>query len=161
MKEPLKIQVTGKDHMVVRLIGPISETSDLSTVRLPPHMPVELDLAGVTSINSVGIRIFRDWATKVSNATFHISYAPKVIIDQLNMITGMLPKQARVISFYVPYFSEESGEERNVLYLTGEHYRLVNGDVSVDDLVVKDSKGGLMEMDAMPERYFRFLKTYF
>ena len=160
MRDSFKVQVTGKEHVVVRLSGEINEMADLSAVRLPVGLPVEIDMSAVTSINSMGIRSFREWALKVSNATFHFSYCPKVFIDQLNMIRGMLPPQARVISFYVPFFSETTGEEKNHLYIQGEHFKIEGGEVKIFDPVMKDANGMDMELDVIPAKYFSFLNSY-
>jgi hypothetical protein len=47
---------------------------------------------------------------------------PSVFIQQLNTLTNFLPAYARVRSFFVPYFSESTDAEIQVLYKCGVNY---------------------------------------
>jgi hypothetical protein len=79
-----------------------------------------------------------------------------VIVDQMNMVDGFLPSVATVESFYVPYYNEESGSEKNVLFRYGVEYK--DGQVQYPT-AVKDESGKPMEMDIIENKYFKFIKS--
>ena len=71
------------------------------------------------------------------------------------MVQGFLPAQGRVNSFFVPFYSEESGGEKNVLFRSGQEFS-DSGEIKVPS--VKDDEGHEMEMDVVEAKYFKFLK---
>jgi hypothetical protein len=156
----MKIQITGREKLVVRMSGKMNESSDLEMISVPNADSVEIDLIDLTLINSVGIRIFKDWIFKIKAPIITLSYCPRIFIDQVNMVVDFLPKHARITSFYVPYFNEASGEEKAVLFVRGEHFTVENGKPEIKLPVVTDSAGSEMEVDVLGDRYFQFLKKY-
>lgn len=71
------------------------------------------------------------------------------------MVQGFLPTNGKVASFYVPFYSDESGEDKSVLFTQGKEYT----DSGLGALPeVKDSAGKPMEMDVVEAKYFKFLK---
>lgn len=66
-----------------------------------------INLEEVTAINSFGIREWIKLMRMLKNAKIQLSHCPKLFIDQVNMVTGILPENSQIISFYVPYFSEK------------------------------------------------------
>jgi len=58
MRESLKANISGKDQVVVRLMGPINEVADFEPIRFASLKSVEIDMGGVTAINSMGIGPF-------------------------------------------------------------------------------------------------------
>ena len=111
-------------------------------------------LAGVTEINSIGIREWIKWLNTAQGASFEFYECPKVIMNQINMVFGFLPKNSIVKSFYVPYYSEDSKTEKNILYTLGKEYT----DSSINFPEVKDEAGNLMDLDVIEANYFKFLK---
>lgn len=156
----LKVIISGTDKLVIRMAGKINEAADLQLVNVPKAASIEVDLIDVTHINSVGIRQFRDWAMTLNTPVIWFSYCPRVFIDQVNMIDNFIPKHSRFMSFYVPYFSENTGEEKKVLFVHGEHFENKGGEVRMMWPVVTDSAGQGMELDVLPEKYFQFLSRY-
>jgi hypothetical protein len=117
---------------------------------------VVLDLAGVTAINSVGIREWIKWIKAFPEAVkLKVRHVPKIIVDQINMVAGFLPPGTVIESFYVPYYSDNSGSEKMVLFQNGKEFDA--GGVRPPE-EVKDDSGEVMEMDVIEAKYFKFLK---
>lgn len=155
-----KVHISGKETIMVRMEGKINETADLHLVKLDPKIPVEIDMVGVVSMNSIGIRHFRDWTSTMQNESVIFSYCPRVFIEQVNMIRDLIPPQSKILSFYVPYYSEETGEEKNVLFVRGEQWKILDDEPEVIEPQVKDSAGNDMSVDVLPTKYFQFLQRF-
>ena len=139
----------------VALNGVIDEDADFNPHSLTGAPAVELQLAGVKSINSCGIREWIKWVGSAGGAPIQYHQCPKIIVDQINMVQGFLPASGKVMSFYVPYYSDEAGTEKTVLFNYGHEY----GDQGLQTTPeVKDDSGNLMEMDVVEAKYFKFLK---
>ncbi|MCB0421514.1 MAG: hypothetical protein KDD61_10995 [Bdellovibrionales bacterium] len=136
--------------------GQIDEDASFDTANISAAKRVKINLENVSAINSCGIREWIKWIKTASGAE-EIVYqnCPKVIVDQINMVAGFLPENGRVESFYVPYYSEETDEEKMVLFKSGVEFS--EGEVNPPG-DVKDSSGEEMEMDIIEAKYFKFLK---
>jgi hypothetical protein len=150
----IKIDKAGTDFKVTAA-GVIDEDTDFSIYSLKGASSVGLHLQNVKGINSCGIREWIKWLSTSPEAKVTYFECPKIIVDQINMIQGFLPAGGKVMSFYVPYFSEESSEEKNVLFSFGKEYS--EGAVT-PPAEVKDSAGKPMEMDVVEAKYFKFIK---
>ena len=116
---------------------------------------VVVDLAGVTAINSVGIREWIKWTkTFPAGCKMTVRNCPKIVVDQINMVLGFLPSGTKVESFYVPYYSEASGNEKMVLFISGREFK--DGKV-IPPPAVNDEGGEPMEMDVIETKYFKFV----
>lgn len=144
------------EETLVTFAGHIDEDAQFANLDLNGASKVVVDLDGVTAINSCGIREWIKWIrTAPSNATVVYKNCPKVIVDQINMVTGFLPDNGKVESFYVPYYSDASGDEKMVLFKEGVEFK---GGEIFPPAEVKDSSGEVMEMDVIEAKYFKFLK---
>lgn len=140
----------------VTFSGHIDEDAQFASLDLSGASKVVVDLDGVTAINSCGIREWIKWIrTAPGNAAVVYKNCPKVIVDQINMVTGFLPDNGKVESFYVPYYSDASGDEKMILFKEGAEFK--GGDINPPS-EVKDSSGEVMEMDVIEAKYFKFLK---
>lgn len=137
----------------VKVVGIIDEDVDFAGFPLQGQQ-IEFDLKDLKSINSCGIREWIKWMGTASNAKISLHNCPKVIVDQINMVDGFLPSNGEVQSFFVPYYSEEAGSEKNILFTRGKEFNegAVNAPPSV-----KDEEGNEMEMDVIESKYFKFL----
>lgn len=143
------------DVLKLGLDGHIDEESAFEEVSTDGLSQIVIDLGKVTAINSVGIREWIKWSKGLSSVpSISIEHCPKVVVDQVNMVAGFLPPNAKIESFYVPYYSDESGEEMMVLFKRGEHFD-EGGVRPPQDL--KDSEGNEMEIDVIEAKYFKFL----
>ena len=135
--------------------GVIDEDADLTGHDLAGSQALEFHLGGIKSINSCGIREWIKWIGTAGGALIQYVECPKIIVDQINMVQGFLPSQGKVISFYVPFYSDESGLEKNVLFTLGKEYD-EKGLLQTPE--IKDDSGAAMEMDVVESKYFKFLK---
>jgi hypothetical protein len=145
------------DKVLATLKGSIDEDANFKTVDVAGAPGVVLNLEGISAINSVGIREWIKWIKGFPPTTqITIKNCPKIIVDQINMVSGFLPPGTVIESFFVPYYADDSGEEKMVLFTNGKEFR--GGDVSAPESV-KDSGGKDMEMDVIEAKYFKFLKN--
>ena len=111
------------DLLKISIDGHIDEESAFEEMTLDGISTIQIDLEKVSAINSVGIREWIKWSKSLAGVSaIEILHCPKVVVDQVNMVAGFLPPNAKVQSFYVPYYSEDSGEEEMVLFKRGEHF---------------------------------------
>lgn len=134
--------------------GVIDEDADFAQLSINGAQEIRIDLNGVKSINSCGIREWIKWVGQVPQAKITYEMCPKVIVDQINMVDGFLPLNAHVTSFFVPYYNEETGSEKNVLFRDGQEYK---GNKLSPPAKVVDEQGQAMEMDVIESKYFKFL----
>lgn len=150
-------KVSDGGKVVLQLKGNIDEDANFAPPDVSGAGAVVLDLESVSAINSVGIREWIKWV-KAFPATLQLSVrkCPKIIVDQINMVSGFLPSHAVVESFFVPYYSDSTGNEKMVLFENGKEFS--NGEVNAPP-EVKDESGEVMEMDVIEAKYFKFLKN--
>jgi hypothetical protein len=140
------------DTLLVHVSGKIDEDSNFSGCA-----SVILELENISAINSVGVREWIRWIKGFpSTLKLVVRKCPKIIVDQINMVSGFLPAGTVVESFYVPFFADISGEEKMVLFSIGKEYR--GGDVFAPKQI-SDTTGAPMEMDVIEAKYFKFLKN--
>lgn len=145
----------GGAETIVKVSGVIDEDTDFTKFDISSAKALKLELAGIKSINSCGIRDWIKWLSSSPAQAIVFNDCPKVIVDQINMVQGFLPANGRVSSFYVPYFSEETDEEKQILFRLGTEYA-EDGKISAPE--VNDSSGNAMEMDIVESKYFKFLQ---
>lgn len=139
----------------VTVAGNIDEDVDFAPHSLDGAPQVQFFLGDVKSINSCGIREWIKWVNTAGPAKVEYNDCPKVIVDQINMVQGFLPSAGRVLSFFVPYYSDDSGSEKSVLFKVGQEFD-ESGNIKAPE--VKDEAGKDMEMDVVEAKYFKFLK---
>ncbi len=139
--------------MKIQFFGSIDENFEFPSFDKVPAL-VQLDLSKVTGINSRGIRDWIDWISRFINTRLELHQCPKLIIDQINMVQDFVPSAALVMSFFVPYYCEDSEEEKQVLFKRGTEFE--KGQVN-PPANVKDSAGNTMEIDVIESKFFQFL----
>lgn len=154
MASNIKLKKSG-DQLVVEVAGSIDEEVKLSPDLLKGANTLIFDFTEVNSINSCGIREWIRWLMPHENTKIVYRNCPKIIVDQINMVEGFLPPAGRVDSFFVPYYSEESGEEKHILFTAGKEFseQVINFPAAV-----VDSTNHPMEIDVIESKYFRFLQ---
>jgi len=153
-KVDLKMNKVG-EQLKVEIIGTIDEDMDFTQFNLAGNQTIEFEMNGIKSINSCGIREWIKWMGTADSAKMTFSHCPKVIIDQINMVEGFLPASAKVVSFFVPYYNDDSGSEKNVLFQYGSEYTEAGVKPPPE---VKDADGNAMEMDVIESKYFKFIR---
>lgn len=141
---------------VLSFKGHIDEDASFAGLEFGPENQIIFDLQEVSAINSCGIREWINWIrTAPSGSQIIYKNCPKVIVDQINMVAGFLPDNAKVESFYVPYYCESSGNEKMVLFTEGKEFK--DGEVFPPEDIKDDETGEFMEMDVIEAKYFKFL----
>lgn len=117
-----------------------------------------LDLAGVTFINSLGVR---DWIRMQASAqkaglAVELRRVAEPLVHQLNMIIATRGS-ARVTSFFAPYACDSCGREDSLL---------IDAVTNADGLLRLEPPamacpecGSQMAFNDFPERYFSFLSS--
>lgn len=117
-----------------------------------------LDLAGVTFINSLGVR---DWirmqaAAQQANLAVELRRVSEPLVHQLNMIIATRGNAA-VTSFFAPYACDACGREDSLLVDAVAHHagltRLEPPPMTCPEC------GAQMAFNDFPERYFSFLSV--
>jgi hypothetical protein len=138
----------------MKFVGIIDEDVDFKDFSIAQVGELVVDLQDLKSINSCGIREWIKWLGENPSGKIEFQNCPKVIVDQINMVEGFLPKNGTVKSFYVPYFNEDSGTEKNVLFRYGTEFTEAGVNPPPE---VKDDGGEAMEMDVIETKYFKFI----
>ena len=148
-------------NLTLQFSGTIDEDVEFPAVEAGKYDTITLDLKAVKAINSVGIREWLNWIRPLAEKSkFVLENCPKAMVFQFNMVEGFLPPQARVASFYVPFYSESADQEENVLFNVGKEVTADGGNISIKYDAKAAQLGGVddMEMDVTEGKYFQFLK---
>lgn len=145
------LKVLGSDHgshYEVVLSGSISESSELEVAGVPANRYVVVDVAGVTSINSMGIRTWTNFVGALSAISKRVALRglSPTMVTQAGMVKNFLGA-AVVESFFAPYCCEECGHER--LELFSSH-------AEVPDSLPCPECGEQMLFDDLRETYLAF-----
>ena len=136
--------------------GRIDETFVQDMDGIPYFGEINFNLKNLISINSSGIRAWVILMQKMKTAYISLYECPKAFIDQVNMVNGFIPNNARIVSFYVPYYNEKNKTEKQVLFILGQDFK----DSKLMSLKkVIDDQGEEMELDVIEAKYFKFLKN--
>lgn len=138
----------------IAISGIIDEDFNALEYSLENFKQIEINLGQVISINSCGIREWIRWLQKANSAEILFHECPKIIVDQINMVQGFLPINGKVMSFYVPYFSDSTDSERSILFQYGNEF--TEGHLNLPENV-QDDEGNPMEIDVVEAKYFRFI----
>lgn len=136
--------------------GRIDETFVQDMDGIPYFGEINFNLKNLISINSSGIRAWVILMQKMKTAYISLYECPKAFIDQVNMVNGFIPNNARIVSFYVPYYNEKNKTEKQVLFILGQDFK----DSKLMPLKkISDDQGEEMELDVIEAKYFKFLKS--
>ena len=152
----LKFNIEGQgDSIIVVVEGSINEDLQIEKLSHIKSPLIIFDMDKVKMINSCGIR---EWIRLIESfgSSVKLEYikVPQIVIQQMNMISGFLTKNAKVISFYAPYFIEDLDEEKQILLRSDE---IKNFKAPVMNTNV-DGTDYALDFDAVEEQYFKFLK---
>ena len=150
----LKCEILFKDKIIC-IKGRIDETFRETTKVIPLFGEISFNLKDLISINSGGIREWVILMNKMKAASISLYECPKTLIDQVNMVKDFIPANAKVMSFYVPFYNEKNATEKNVLFVYNQDY---TRDKVLPLKKVLDEKGDEMEIDVSEAKYFKFIK---
>ncbi len=148
---------TKEGHQLIRFSGQVDEEAKFPE-KSDLGAKVFIDLAGVTAINSIGIRSWILWFSQYPNTHFTFLNSPKALVMQMNMVEGFLPEQAEVLSMQVPFYCETCDEEKDVLFELGKQVKVSGDSVKLDykksEICKPDCE---IELDVTESKFFRFL----
>lgn len=149
-------QANENGKTILTLSGQIDESFPQELHNFKSGAELIINLDQVKMINSLGIREWIKFMNANSGTKIEFSFAPKIFIDQVNMVQGFITPNCKITSFYVPYFNEDSNAEKNVLYSLGKEFG--EGFLNVAGSV-KGEDGSELELDVVEQKYFKFLKN--
>lgn len=154
----LEISLTQKETTkIVQIEGTLDEDFIFKKYPLEDASEIEFYLGNLKHINSCGIREWIKWLDTIKGHKTKFYECPKMFVDQINMVQGFLPENGIIESFYVPYFNEDSGSEKSVLFSRGHEFSGHSGEIQYPT-DIKDENNQPMEMDVIAAKYFKFLK---
>lgn len=147
------------DKVSLTLSGAIDEDAKLpDPAGLQSSSEVVIDVGGIQAVNSCGVREWVKWVKAMPpSAKLIYVNSPKIIVDQMNMIGGLLPKGSTVKSFYVPYFCENCKLSHSILFTEGKEFQGKSAQAPAEVQCPKCKQP--MEMDVIEAKYFKFLST--
>ncbi len=146
-------ETTNANETKIELIGTIDEKAFIPFY--PDVSILRIDFGRVSNINSVGVRNFLVWGEKhVHLKSIRLENCPAIFVKNFSSITGFLKPNMTVMSFFTPYYSEETQETVEIHLVKGRDF---NYDGMLNLPPVKDSQGNTMEMDVI-DSYFAFLQ---
>ena len=104
----------------------------MRTIKMPPikmdHLKdLIVDFEGVEYINSIGISHWIAWATDIKHsfrsARLVLRNCTVGITKQLTAVEGFMPLNSRVLSFEVPFYCHDCGQNRVTMYKEGDTYK--------------------------------------
>ena len=153
----LKIDIDETDGQVTYIFnGDVDENFDHKKVPIVEHSTITLHLAELKTFNSVGIREWINFVSKLSSAgTLIFKECSVPMIDQINMVPESLGNGS-VESFYAPYYCD-CGQEINKLVVTNEYDEQLKNSIAPSFECSNCHKE--LEFDALEESYFQFAST--
>jgi anti-anti-sigma regulatory factor len=142
----------------VKLRGEINENADFSDLTTHLSGDVDLDLEGISRINSCGVREWVNFVRDLRNVrTLRFERCSPVVVLQLNTIFNFRGR-AKVSSFLAPYVCESCHADEYRLLVVDEHFpeRGARQHPSVPSFRCQRCNGVMM-FDELPERYLSFL----
>ena len=138
----------------VFLEGPINESFASFDLQVNRDKSIRFEFSKVSSINSIGIRFWISWLHRNPGIVYHFKNCPVCIVEQINNVRDFMPLGTTIESFFVPYYSEFTGEEKHELYVQKTDFQQGKSPLIKP---ITDSEGNSMEVDIYPQKYFKFL----
>ncbi|MCJ8277925.1 MAG: hypothetical protein HRT44_01690 [Bdellovibrionales bacterium] len=159
-----KIKELDKDNVELVLSGFLEESSQLPhDLDLSNKMALYIDFEDLKFINSGGIKNWVKFANKIENfddLTVVFKNCHRIIIDQINLVEGLLPSNASVLSLYVPIFCGQCEKSYEVFQIVNQMSD--NFDTFLSRVTPASCQSSerctKLELDIFPELYFKFLK---
>ena len=139
------------------LSGAIKDSGPMPEI--PQNIPgrLTIDLEGLTAINSTGGRIWSGWISNLSVAKgIILTKCSPSFIHQMNVLVGFVGPNARVESFFVPYYCASCGADKAILYEVPPSVK-TPADLKIKESLTCSACAKDMQFDVVKERYFNFI----
>ncbi|MGE4132182.1 MAG: hypothetical protein AB7F86_11130 [Bdellovibrionales bacterium] len=135
------------------LVGQLDEMAELPQIDLTSVDNILIEVDQVSLINSSGIRGWMMWAKSLKGPRITVERCTRIFVDQSNMIRTFIPEWFQVNCFDVPYFCENCGTSFHLTQPVPKNPT----DWTPDETHTCIKCGAQADLDAIPERYVRFL----
>lgn len=157
----MEVKVVGNQHQLY-MEGPISEKTAIYEYELKGITDLIVNMEKVTFINSIGVKNWITWSMKIpGTCKIRLEMCPFVIINQVNIVQGFLPRQGLIESFLAPFTCETCGTEKTALLKRGEHFGYASAGIpkflNLPEDILCSKCQMIMEPDFLIERAFAFL----
>lgn len=151
---PFEVRETANANEIkLEVIGSLDESAKLPERTNTPV--IRLDLRQVNMINSTGVRNFIKWGDAHKGLrSIRLENCPAIFVKNFSMISDFLRPNMTVMSFIVPFYSEETNESLEIVFTKDKDFS--DGKYTIPK--VKDSQGNDMQVDVNPDTFFGFLK---
>ncbi len=147
----IHLDTTQPDCLHIRFEGEIHENFKAKLVSLPKANNYIINLAGLRSINSLGIREWTSFLnTLCASSSVTLEECSVVFIDQANIVPQIL-SNSKVTSFYAPYFCPQCNLELSCKLSVVTHKKRLSERRSPQLI---HSCGSELQFDALEESYF-------
>jgi hypothetical protein len=141
----------GVKHIYVN--GAIDEHARLPKVTAEEKLVI--DFGGTLRLNSTGTRTWCLWMRAIpEDADVEFKNCPVILVKSFTTIQGFLKPFIKIHSFAVPYYSKTTNERSDFMLIRDQHF---GDDLGLSLPELKDSRGGVMQVDVNPQTYFGFL----
>jgi hypothetical protein len=152
----LQIDLEVRDPHTLQLWinGEIHENFKAKQIALPSSAKTIINLAGLRSINSLGIREWSQFLHTLTQQTqVLLEECSVVFIDQANIVP-QIAANCSIVSFYAPYFCPQCDSELNCKLTFANHKKRLSERRAPQ---IIHSCGTELEFDALEESFFGFL----
>ncbi|MEO0335586.1 MAG: hypothetical protein AAF202_04300 [Pseudomonadota bacterium] len=148
--------------LTLRFIGYLNEDADLAKIPDPKGKSVVLNLEKVEGSNSLGLKKWINWINPLAQKVqLTFEKVPPAIVHQMSILSGFVPRGARINSIYVPFHCDSCGNEETILFENGSGFYTGTAETKpgyrIDEKRPCSKCGASLEIDAVPDRYFNFL----
>ncbi len=138
-------------------VGDIAENITLKEFPRIDRTEITFDLAGITSVNSCGVRTWIQLIREITQkAHLRLENCTVSIVDQFNLIPQTLGA-AEVTSFFAPYYCATCDEEVTHLIETADHWATLSTGAAP---AIKHHCGTNLEFDALEDVYFNQIDKF-
>ena len=145
---------------ILTLAGDVDENAELEILVPRLRGKIEIDLAGISRINSCGVRQWMHFLRELgSGVELRFSRCSPAVVNQLNAIANFRG-DASVTSFLSPYVCGTCGADELRLLVVGVHFSLAPSTLrSLPEAPIFPCErcNGAMTLDELPDRYLTFL----
>lgn len=121
MSNPMTITVNKvQNTMQVQLGGRVDETAIFPKIEDGDISSVVIDLDGIESISSAGVRRWVSWIWNLEkqfpSATITLTRCQVPMVHQITTFRKFLPAKSVIDSLYIPYYCDACGADASILF---------------------------------------------
>lgn len=145
----------------VTLRGPITDDGILPEIKGEPNSTLFFDCEQLTVINSVGIKNWLAWMKSLKNngfVNFEFDGFGPGFLQLASFVSGFLPQNSAINSFYLHYWCEPKGISRNFKFKIGRDYTETEMRIPATMTVTEYGEKNVYELDDSANVILKFFK---